>query len=939
MFNKIHKTKLFLALSASIYFTQVAYGQRATTTIDRNETAYEINELYKQGKWDAGKKIADDILKKNPEDSDMRMLVGKYYIHRKDYNRARYELVKSLKSAPANVESKQMLVTVETETERYSSAICYVNELLEVNPYWKGLWRKKIDLYRKVGNHVEADRLLKRISQIYPEDSELKKDQSYLVEQRLLQVKKEGKIDQSIEATRKMIDERPLQYWNYMPLIDSYIKIGDYANALVYTERALNQFPASDTFFQKKIAILEHDRRYTEILSLLNGRIKEGRGNTPMMRKQYSYFLREAARDAKNNDPVTFYGKILEEAPKNTEAFNYVFNDLLAKAQYEEALVALKKHKTHVGGGKRADMMELMVYKKMGNQSKVTTLTKDFFKKYPGDTDLRESFVGISLQEAKDNMQDSNVAEAILDWQEAIRYGNPESIRIAKRGLYNAYMTSGRYQAAMSTLSEMLSADPDNQDLLLKKSDIYLKQGDYNLALDVYEQVLGKALPEERQRFIGGYSEMISPLVRSMRENYELPQAKLLVERWLTIDPSNQDALLNMINISYMLKDQEAMLRYARIAEGQHNDPVFKIKLAEAMNHQAEQIPQSWKMLYKQVEKSLYHEPLVNTFVNTTELYAKQLLQEKNHETALAIIDKGLVYKDSKDLKHMKGLAFEGLRNFDSAHYYQKFYEPSLIELDDFKEHLNYLAQKSYQNYVAISHLRARFGDDNRISSISSFEYGRLLFGGSSYVGRIHYTGREEGKGIQGQVEWNKPWTTKFSTRIDAALSNKYFAKIAFNAAGLYEWKPTWEAEVGLGYRRFFTGQNLFNLNLGLTKEIEDFRLGAKLSNYMLDSEGDRIYLYSLMAKAQYFMNNRKNYLLATGSIGSAPDADLLNNQLYNSFNVFNAMVGAGVGRSFSKNVSASVMGTWYNFQTAGTLNGNNYKNLYNLYFQLHVSF
>lgn len=38
---------------------------------------------------------------------------------------------------------------------------------IEVNPYWRGLWRRKIDLYRKQGNDVEADRLLKRINQIY----------------------------------------------------------------------------------------------------------------------------------------------------------------------------------------------------------------------------------------------------------------------------------------------------------------------------------------------------------------------------------------------------------------------------------------------------------------------------------------------------------------------------------------------------------------------------------------------------------------------------------------------------------------------------------------------------------------------------------------------------------------------------------------------------
>ncbi|WP_324759514.1 tetratricopeptide repeat protein [Sphingobacterium thalpophilum] len=939
MFKNIHKTKLFLTLSASIYFTQAVHAQRATTTIDRNETAYEINELYKQGKWEAGKKIADDVLRKNPEDSDMRMLVGKYYIHRKDYDRARYELVKSLKSAPANVESKHMLVTVETETQRYSSAICYVNELLEVNPYWKGLWRKKIELYRHMGNHVEADRLLKRISQIYPEDSELKKDREYMAEQRYLQVKKEGKLDQSIEAIKKMVDERPLQYWNYTPLIDSYIKAGDFANALVYTERAINQFPASDHFFQKKITILEREQRYAEILSLLDARIKKGQGNQALWKQQYRYFLTESARNARNNDPAALYGKLFAESPKNKEAFNYVFNDLLAKEQYEEALAVLKKHKSHVGSTKQNDMMELMVYKRMGNSSKVVTLTKDFFNKYPGDTELRESFVGISLQEARDNMQDSNVAEAILDWQEAIRYGDAAAIRVAKRGLFNAYMTSGRYKEAMSSLADLLAGDPDNPDLLLKKSDLFLKQGDYERAMDVYEQVLAKASPENRPYFVAGYGEMIAPIVRTMREEYRLPEARQLVKRWLVIDPASQEALLNMINISTMLKDQEAMYHYAQIAGEQHDDPVFKIKLAEAMNHQARQIPQSWKMLHEQVQKSPYHQPLVNTYLSTTELYAKQLLNEKNHEEALAVIDSGLVYKDNKDLRYMKGLAYEGLRKFDSAYYYQKFYEPSLIELDDFKAHLRALAQKSDQNYVAISHLRARFGDDNRITSISSFEYGRLQQGGSAYVGRIHYAGREEGKGIQGQLEWSRPWSTAFATRIDIALANKYFAKLAVNASGFYEWKPGWEAELGLGYRRFFSGQQLYNLSLGLTKDLEDFRLGAKWSNYLLDSEGERIYLYSLVAKGQYFMNNRKNYLLATASIGSAPDADLLNNQLYNSFNVFNAMVGAGIGRSFSRHVSGSVIGTWYNFQTDGAANGNNYKNLYNLYVQLHVSF
>lgn len=202
MLKRLTYFRLLIVIFGSLYGSQTIYAQLAGTTNERNEEASRINERYKQGKWEEGKKLAEEFLRKNPKDSDMRMLVGKYHLHHQQYEQARYELVKCLMYAPASVDAKHMLVAVETETQRYSSAICYINELLEVNPYWKGLWRKKIDLYRKMGNQVEADRLLKRIVQIYPEDGDLNKDQSYILDQRLADVKKSGKIDETIQMSK-----------------------------------------------------------------------------------------------------------------------------------------------------------------------------------------------------------------------------------------------------------------------------------------------------------------------------------------------------------------------------------------------------------------------------------------------------------------------------------------------------------------------------------------------------------------------------------------------------------------------------------------------------------------------------------------------------------------------------------------------------------------
>ncbi len=938
MLKKFKYAKILLVFCGTLYCYHPIYAQRAGTTVERNDDAKEINDLYKQGKWEEGKNKAEDHLKRNPKDSDMRMLVGKYYTHRQQYDKARYELVKSLEYAPANVESKHMLVTVETETQRYSSAICYINELLEVNPYWKGLWRKKIELYRTMGNQVEADRLLKRISQIYPEDSELKGDHAYVQEQRALAVAKAGRIDETIELSKKRVDEQPRQQDSYFSVIDNYIKAGDYNNALVYTERALNEFPGNGSFVQKKIAILEHQQRYPEILSFLEYQMKRGGGS---LRSQYNYFLLEAARNAKNNDPASLYGKIFDGSPGNKEAFDYVFNDRIAKEQYEEAIAALNKHRGSGGANKELDMKELMAYKRMGNETKVAGLTKEYFIKYPADAELRDSYVAVTLRQAKANMQDGKIAMAINDWKDIIQYGDEESVAIAQMGIYNAYVSDGRYQEAIMALDDMLLDRPGDINLLLKKSDLYYKEGRFEYALSIYEQVLGAAAPQDRGRLMSGYNEMVQPWVKSLKERYQLSEARQVCDRWLTVDDKNQEALLYMINICYQLKDKEAMLRYAQIAEDRYGDDVsLKIKLAEAMNHTPEKRADSWALLHRQVQLNPYHEPLLNTFGHTTEEYAGQLLKQKEHAQALSIIDTALYYKDdNRTLKYMKGLAYEGLKKYDSAYRYQHFYEPSLLELADFKSHLDYLGQKSFSNNVGVSHVRARYGDDYAITSISTVEYSRLLRNGTSYTGRLNYAGREDGKGIQGQIEWATPWTATLSTRADIALANKFFAKLAINAAVLYEFRPTWEAEGGIGYRRLFTGQNLFNLNLGATKVIEDFKLSAKMSNFYLHNKGEGVYLYSLAGKAQYFMNNPKNYLLAVGSIGNSPDIDLLNTQFYNSFNVFNAMVGAGIGRSITKNIGASVMGTWYNFQTDKSVVTANYRNLYNLYFQFNVSF
>lgn len=127
-------------------------GAFALGAFDRKEIRtpdyYEVNarSMFKNNQWEEGKQMLDEGMQYYSDASGLNELLGRYYYQYKhDYDKARYYLVRAVQRNSDNVTAKQMLVNVEEESGNYSSAICYVNELLEINPYWQGLWRKKLD--------------------------------------------------------------------------------------------------------------------------------------------------------------------------------------------------------------------------------------------------------------------------------------------------------------------------------------------------------------------------------------------------------------------------------------------------------------------------------------------------------------------------------------------------------------------------------------------------------------------------------------------------------------------------------------------------------------------------------------------------------------------------------------------------------------------------
>ena len=94
--------------------------------------------------WMAAKREIDDGLQLYPENSDLRYLNGRYYYVTGHLNEARYNLIRAIQDDDQHYRAKRVMVDVEDDSKHYSSAICYINELLEFQPYDRDLWRRKI---------------------------------------------------------------------------------------------------------------------------------------------------------------------------------------------------------------------------------------------------------------------------------------------------------------------------------------------------------------------------------------------------------------------------------------------------------------------------------------------------------------------------------------------------------------------------------------------------------------------------------------------------------------------------------------------------------------------------------------------------------------------------------------------------------------------------
>ncbi|MCH5227244.1 MAG: hypothetical protein J1F16_05445 [Muribaculaceae bacterium] len=902
--------------------TSLYYSSRAEDLEDANA-------------WEAAKKEIDEGLKHYPDDPELLYLNGRYYYYAKrDLQKARYNLVKALQENDQQLGAKRVLIDVEEDSRHYSSAICYINELLEQQPYDKSLWRRKIALYNKTGNIVEGEEALRRLAKIYPNDTIIKRELSMLSRENWNRRLSTTTIAERAATLEGLINTEPDNIDNYMELSDLYIKMGDYDRSLNTAKRGLNQFPGNTWLINRVASLMSEQGLYTRALMFLKENRQGGR--------IYENMMREAANDARLRDPYDIYGR-LYATTGDADALQYLLNISLSRGYYDDAIEYLNE--AYKREGRTIDLLlkEYTLEKRTGNQNKAEKLLKELMSKSPLDDDLKDEYIAMQLQLASidEEQQDWMQAyERLTSASEAMTKGSDQWVSAMAHRIYLLGMM-GRDEEARRLFGVASVDDPDN-----------------------------------RARFAAAYEDIVSKDIKQLIEEEKYESALRRGQQLFGTIFNSELALRTCINMAQTLKNKTLFYKYAQLGYDYYpEEPYFIIKQAVALQEQG-RYAEALNLLNPQKPGSRYPmQQLINPYAGVTEDFAALLLKNKMPDLAIEKIDEALKFDpDNNELRYLKGLAYEQMKEYGQAYDYQtKNYNPSNAEQEEWIQHMRYLKYRSLKNRFDMEFTSAFY--DNRgeeiasiahMYSIGSFAYTHLwkhtsLTVGANYKGTDGYQGfgvyESGGSGIEGWAEISQDLRHGWNMTLSGSYGTKYFNKIGGNLGFTASLQKGWSLGVKASYRLTppvfvyeknkdwdgdYKKRNLLMLGPRVSKEWEKVGLHLNADFITLDFLKEMYYNVSL--KGKFFINeDGVSSVGANVGFGSFPELTFFDQTTMNGITNMNAMVGIDGTYLLTKNLFITLAAAWNTYYnpvfSAEGYPLDSYRNIYQVSLGLHVAF
>ncbi|NDI99908.1 tetratricopeptide repeat protein [Flavobacterium sp. LaA7.5] len=954
IFKFIFACLLFISTAGTVYSQESDFPKTSDEYFKKAKLEGNKNQNFKRAAA-----YCEKALELAPLDMDIKEYLGKCYMEIGELEKARITLLEVLQKSPRRTDARHYLLNIETQTKRYSSAVCYANELLEITPYSKTLWMRKIGLYNLMDNRVEANRETKRLYQIFPQDEEIRTMYNNVLKEDALKNNKEGDLASAVQQYQEALKVTKNDAELYLNLINLYLKLGNTTEALNTADMGLYHLPDNTDILNKKIGILQEQNRYQEAIGLVQKQLQKRQ--SAYYNELLIYLTVEAARYYRNSDPYVLYGQLYERNKGNQEAHDYLLNTALSKGYYHDAQLILTQDLKSNPNSKELLSKQLFVYENLGDTSGERRTLEKLYSLYPDDYDIAAKYNELTYEDAKIayNDKDYNTALPIF-----IRLSNnPDYGKSAKNYIYSIYVAKKSYTQAMDLIESMIRENPGEHQYILKKIDLLTAMEDYANAYDLILEY------KERYPDVLEYSYMFKDFsiayIKYLNEREAYDTVALVADALVADDP------YNMLAYNYAIGARISMGKYAEAMEmiqtarsnfpedkgfrlkeagvysqmGDHEkavaalrslmedypyNPDIKGALIEEMYVQAKKLELDEEPFQA---KAIYHEILLikPNEVDAALKLANIYIDRQEYIEATVVVDDCLVFNpNNTDLLYKKGVIYEKQGDYKRARYYQGMYVPPPHKYEEHLDHLEYLDSKLLKNQINISYLKATSDSILVTTSVASLEYLRFE-NRNTYVARLNYAARPTGVGIQGEADWYHTFKDKSSFIANAGIANKFFPAMKVSFSYYEPFKKNWQGEVGARYTQLLDATNFYTGILGIERTFDKVWLNARV---LLMSDTDDFY-NSVFAQGRFYMRNGRDYATAMASIGTAPEDQKLDFQINTFTSYVNTMVGAGYFHYFSHRTSFGVLGNWYNYRVTPE----SYINQYNLYLTIRTKF
>lgn len=998
-------SSILLLLTIAINMSAQLLAKKMPVDAPQGSTAYyelNIRAFFKNNNWHDGKLLLDTAIVKYSEMSAFHELMGRYYVHlaedagnnatkaKSNYDKARYYLIKSITIDEKNEKPRYLMLQVETATKHYSSAIVYANELLEENPYNENLWRKKIDLYRKIGNNAEADRLLERLATIYPNDDQIKKDIAYRTEMKALTQKKKGDRVGQEESLRQLIKMKPSEASNYDALANLLYSTGRIQEAADIAGQGANSAVNSDNLVRKRASMLCEMGRYREAVEYVKNRAK--RDKSAGMKRLLKDLEADAARASQYNDPFISYAKMYE-SQHSAEALNFCLNTAIQRNYFDDALYYIKEMKK--SKGETADLLykEYIVNKRMGNRQRASNLLERLHKAGPNNEEVEDELAENYIARATTLMDTEQYAEALsqLEYVTTLKC-DPELQRTAALRRFNCHIAMRQYGKAEKELTA-INAQTPLPNYIQQRAMLLNASGRTQDALDILEHeyyACPDSAYEQRRMLAASYEEYAVPYIKKMISRGMTPLADQQIQKAMEICTGSSDLMHMAITTSQQLNKREDMIRY--VLRGRNlfpDDPYYVVKDAQARAAFGE-YREALDIIRPLLDTYVGDSIVIGAYTENSENLALECLKQKHPYEAMAVVDSALVYDNfNNSLLYTKGLIYEQMKDYKNAYIYLKMYKPGYGELSSHNRHIEEIMNHNLRNSLSFDYQQARLGSEDAITGNAYLTYTRKN-PINEYSFMLSYAGRDGtsdegatdltrgGTGIQLGASWQHQFTHRFALQATGAWSNKYFPNWTARLSGTYDLPREWQLSAQASWRwiRSYQGiygwkapvigydpimkeniygdpeyvrtgwkdsnKSLWQLGIGVSKTIEQFLLGANVDGFMLDNK----FYINGNAKVQFFpVEGSRTHFFANGGVGTAPESSLIDRSMPVGFDNLNTFVGMGGFYFINRSIAVSLSGTWYTLLNQAEHLTTNYiqsapeiKKDYKNYFYLHSS-